>query len=596
MKENTFNEIVLKGVAASGGVSIGPAIVFSKAKLIIEEKDILPSYIPDEIARFRKAIEKTKDEIAVYQEKIRDILGENDSKIFDAHILMLNDKALIDDIEKQVKNERKNVEFIFNKTTKKYIDAISSIQDAYFRERATDVRDISERVLFNLQNKDSEQKLSDKFTGQRIIIADEITPSEIAEFEKEKILAIATESGGKTSHTAIMARSIGIPAVVGVTPGLINSVKNGDIVAVDGYVGAVVVNPSEMTLHLYAEKETRDEKLHSELLNEIRLRPETIDGFRIQLAANIEYSEECDLAIKYGAAGIGLMRSEYLVFKTDPPQIPSEEEQFNTYSKVASAMLGQPVVIRTFDIGGDKLCEYFNYGEESNPFLGWRAIRIFLDHRDILKKQIRAILRAGAFGNVKLMFPMITFVEEIDILNSIVEESKVELKNENLPFDKNMQVGVMIETPSAALMAEHMARKVNFFSIGTNDLTQYALAVDRTNSKIAEMYQPAHPAILFLINQTIRAAKQHGIWVSVCGEMAGDPLYAIILVGLGVNELSMTPAIIPQMRRLIRKLRLAELEELGKKALLNQSSEENLKIAKEIINKSAPEIFAMEEM
>ncbi len=597
-KETTSsNESVFKGIAASGGVAIGPAVVFSKAKIIIEERNLAASDVPGELDRFKRALDKTKSDIAGYQERLKSVLGEKDSKIFDAHILLLNDKTLIDEIEKQVRTDRKNIEFIFNRTTKKYIDTISSMEDAYFRERATDIKDISERVLLNLLDKDgSKSSLSDKFTGQRIIVADEIAPTDIAELDKEKILAIATESGGKTSHTAIMARSIGIPAVVGIPRGLTDKARNGDIVVVDGYVGSVVLKPSEATLSLYAEKETRDEELHSELLNEIRLRPETTDGFRIQIAANIEYPEECDLAIKYGAGGIGLMRSEYLIFRTDPPLIPGEDEQFAIYSKVASCMQGQPVIIRSFDIGGDKMCKYLNYNEEPNPFLGWRAVRIFLERKDLFKSQLRAILRASAFGNVKVMFPMISLVEEVLAAKDILEECKSELKSASISFDEGMKLGVMIETPSAALMADQIAPLVDFFSIGTNDLTQYALAVDRTNSKIANMFQPAHPSVLSLIDQVARAARHNGIWVGVCGEMAGDPLYAAILIGLGVNELSMTPSSIPPIRRLIRKLHLAELEDLARQTLMNRTSYENLALAEKLINRSAPEILSMGEI
>lgn len=596
-KQERSNEIILKGIPASAGIAIGPALVISMAKIIIEEREISPKNINNEINRLHIALDKTRKDIAQFQEKLKTILGEKESKIFDAHILILNDKTLIAEIEKQVISERKNIEFVFNRTIKKYLDAISSMKDSYFRERATDVKDICDRVILNLQNKDaSNKKLGEKFTGQRIIIADELAPTDIAEFDKEKILAIVTESGAKTSHTAIMARSLGIPAVVGISKGLTDQARNGDIVVVDGYGGTIVLQPSETTMNLYAERETRDQKLHSELLNEIRLRPETIDGFRIQIAANIEYPEECEIAIKYGAGGIGLMRTEYLIFKTDPPVIPDEEEQFAAYSKVASEMQGQPVTIRTFDIGGDKMCEYFNYHEEANPFLGWRAVRIFLEHQSILKTQLKAILRASSFGNIKIMFPMITFSEEVDDLMKILNETKDELKKNAISFDENIKIGIMIETPSAALMAERLAPKVDFFSIGTNDLTQYTLAVDRTNAKIDNLFQPAHPSVLNLIDNTIRAAKRHGIWVSVCGEMAGDPLFAAILIGLGINELSMTPSSIPNVRRLIRKLRISQLEELSRQTLLNTNSEEGLSLAYDLINKCAPEILSTAEL
>jgi phosphotransferase system enzyme I (PtsI) len=594
MTKEIQKEIVFKGIAASGGVSIGPAIVISKAKTIIEERNISAGETETEIQKFSAAIEKTKSDILELQNKLKNAIGEKDSKIFDAHMLILSDKALIDEIEKQVRADKKNIDFVFNQTIKRYVSAISSMPDSYFRERAADIKDIAERVLRNFAEGDKGSEIFENFTGQKIIVADELAPTDIAELDREKILAIVTETGAKTSHTAIMSRSLGIPAVVGIEGNPVETIRDDDIVVVDGYIGTLILHPSQNTLHIYAEKETRNEKFQSELLTETRLRPETIDGFRIQLAANIEYPDECESALKYGAAGIGLMRTEYLVFSSEYPAIPSEGEQFEIYSKIASDMKGQPVVIRTFDIGGDKLTEYFKTTPEPNPFLGWRATRIFLEHKEIMKSQIRAILRAGAFGNVKIMFPMITVFEEVEAIEKLMQDAKEELKRENLPFDEKIQKGIMIETPSAALIAEHLAKKVDFFSIGTNDLTQYTLAVDRTNKKVAGLYQPGHPSILKLINNVVTAAKQNGVWVSVCGEMAGDPAYAILLIGLGVNELSMTPSAIGPIRRLIRRIKLREIEELSRKALSFKKSDDSIQLAKDLIGKVAPEIFSVE--
>jgi phosphotransferase system enzyme I (PtsI) len=386
-----------------------------------------------------------------------------------------------------------------------------------------------------------------------------------------------------------MARSMQIPAVVGIQEDILTLINNGDLVIVDGHAGSVIVNPGQSTLALYAEKETREQKFYDEMLKESNLRPETLDGFRIQLAANIDKPEELANAKLNGAAGVGLFRTEYLLVNSR--KVPSEEEQYSVYSKLASGMEGHAVIVRTFDVGGDKLSDAITQHHEANPFLGCRAIRFFREHKDIITAQIRAIIRASAHGKIKIMFPMITSPDEVDELNIIVQEVKEDLMKNKIPFDHKIEIGIMIEIPSAAIMADFLAPKVDFFSIGSNDLVQYTMAVDRTNEKVAYLYQPANPAILKLIKIVMIAARKHKIWVSVCGEMASDPRYTPLLVGLGIHELSMTPASIGPVRRLIRSLKMHDAHKLVESALLAGSSKEVMDLSAELISRMAPEII-----
>ncbi|MCX6985967.1 MAG: phosphoenolpyruvate--protein phosphotransferase [Lentisphaerae bacterium] len=429
----------------------------------------------------------------------------------------------------------------------------------------------------------------DHLPGQRVIIAHALTPSDTAGLDRENVQALATESGSRTSHTAIMARSMQIPAIVGIQENMLTLIKNGDLVIVDGHTGSIIVNPRQSTLAFYAEKETREQKYYDEMLKESNLRPETLDGFRVQLAANIDNPEELANAKLYGAAGIGLFRTEYLLINSR--KVPSEEEQYSIYSALASEMNGHSVIIRTFDVGGDKLSDIVTPHHEANPFLGCRAVRLFRERKDFMSIQIRAIIRASAHGKVKIMFPMITSPEEVDELNLMVHEVKEDLMKNKIPFDQEIEVGIMIEIPSAAIMSEFLASKVDFFSIGSNDLVQYTMAVDRTNEKVAYLYQPANPAILKLIKNVMLSARKHKIWVSVCGEMASDPRYTPLLLGLGIHELSMTPASIGPVKRLIRSLKMHDAHKLVEKALLAGSSKEVMELSAELISKVAPDII-----
>ena len=581
------NEFVFHGIPASPGIAIGSALILSKNEFSVEQKTIASANVEKEIEKFHEALSKTRTQIQELQSKIQRILSEKDSKIFDAHLLIIDDKILMDEIENTVRKEKSNIDFVFSKTIQRYIVAISSIEDKYFRERATDIKDVAERILKNLHGLDD--VFLDHLPGERIIIAHDLAPSDTAGLDRDNVLAFSTESGSRTSHTAIMARSMQIPAVVGIQGNILSTIKSGDLVIVDGHTGKLILNPTPETLANYAEKETKELKFYEEILKEGNLRPETLDGFRIQLAANIDKQDEVANARIFGAAGVGLFRTEYLLINSE--RVPSEEEQFTVYSELAAAMEGQPVIIRTFDVGGDKLSDIITPHHETNPFLGCRAVRLFRDHIDILVDQLRAIIRASALGNIKIMFPMISTVEEVEELNRIIKGIKEELSSRKILFNPKIEIGIMIEIPSAALNADALAQRVDFFSIGTNDLVQYTMAVDRTNEKVAYLYQPANPAILKLIKNIIASARKHKIWVSVCGEMAGDPRYTPLLLGLGIHELSMTPASIGPIRRLIRSLKIHDTHKLVEKSLAATSAKEVITMCEDLISKAAPDLI-----
>ena len=498
---------------------------------------------------------------------------------------------LIDEVEAAVHKELKNVDFLFYRTIKKYIAAIASMPDDYIRERVGDVKDVASRIILNIHGGDD--NWFDNLPGQRIIVAHDLTPSDTASLDRENVLAFATEVGSRTSHTAIMSRSMEIPAVVGITLEEIQ-IENGDIIIVDGYKGLLILNPKPSTLEVYARRETREEEIHDEILRESNLRPETVDRFRIQLAANIEIPEDIKAARKYGAAGIGLFRTEYLyINRTEPPQF---EEQFQIYKSMIEKLDGYPLIVRTFDIGGDKLCSLTENNSphvDPNPFLGCRAIRLHLDYPELLQTQIRAILMASSFGDIKIMFPMITCMDEVGQLKGLVEMGKRELEQESIPFNNEIEIGIMIETPSAAMIADQLAKKVDFFSIGTNDLVQYTLAVDRSNEKVAYLYQPSHPAILALMKRVTDAAYDNGIWVSVCGEMAGDPRYIPLLLGMGIHELSMSSSSIGPVRRLIRRLYMHDSEKLLEEALRASTADDVLDLTEALLYEIAPDIMSM---
>ncbi len=584
-------EVVYHGIPASPGIAIGTVLLIAEHNTSYvepERKEVSEEEINVEISRFHRALDKTRQELLDLQRRLKNTLDKREAGIFDAQMLIVDDQMLLNEVEDTIRKQKFSADYAFYKIIQRYVSAISVMPDNYIRERATDIKDVASRLISNLQG--MKRPVLDHLPGQRIVIAKDLTPSDTALLDRENVQAFGIETGSRTCHTAILARSLKIPAVVGLQS-LLPKVKNGDLLIVDGFLGIVILNPKVETQNLYAQKEIQEEKYFAGLLKETMLRPETIDGFCIQLSANIEQPSDIEDARRFGAAGIGLFRTEYLFINSNV--LPTEEQQFECYRKVVENMKSSPVVIRTLDIGGDKLSDLLTSYHEQNPFLGLRAVRLCLENPDLLKTQLRAIYRASALGDVKIMFPMISCVKEVNQLYEIVDDVKRELTSEGRDFDNDAEIGIMIETPSAAIAANTLAKKVDFFSIGTNDLVQYTLAVDRSNERVAYLYQPSHPAILELIDRVAKAARNNQIWVSVCGEMAGDPRYTPLLIGLGVNELSMSSMSMGTIRRIVRRLRMHEAEEAAKLALNCTTPDEALEISENLLKKVAPDIVEM---
>lgn len=580
-------EHIFRGIPVSPGVSRGKIIVLTKSQNRVPEQHLSEADLPNEIQRFEQALIKTRHQILEMQEQVSERLGAQEGAIFDAHLLVLEDPVFIEEVTRRIQNERLTAEYAFQQVADRFISGLSAIDDEYLRERAADMRDVTSRILNNLLGATEDQDVY-RLTEPCIIISHDLSPSQTAQLDKRFVLGFATDIGSKTSHTAIMARSLRIPAVVGLERAS-KIMSNGQYALLDGFNGLVIINPTDQTLFEYGQLARRQITLE-EKLRDTREQPAvTLDGVRIVLSANIEQPTDAEGVLQSGAEGVGLFRTEYLFINRDT--LPSEEEQYQAYRQVAATLKPSPVIIRTLDLGGDKFISHLQVPEEMNPFLGWRAIRFCLQERDIFRSQLRAILRASAEGNVKMMYPMISSVSEVDQANALLEEYKVELRKENTPFNQDMEVGVMIEIPSAALAADALARKVDFFSVGTNDLIQYSLAVDRLNEKIAHLYEPTHPAILKLIQMTVEAARKNGIWVGVCGEMAADPQVAPLLLGLGIEELSMAPLSVPRIKFLIRRMKMSEARELADCALHSESPQEILKNCGDYARGIAPSLF-----
>lgn len=540
-----------------------------------------------EMERFEAALVETRRELREIRDTVSRSLGANDAQIFDAHLLVLDDPVMIDQVTQMIRKERLNAEFAFHKVIEQYTRALSEVEDDYLRERAADIQDVSDRVLGHLTGRAHAIDLG-HLDEPCILISHDLKPGHTAQLDRDKVLGFATDVGGKTSHTAIMAGSLRIPAVVGLRNACLE-LTSGTHALLDGLNGLVIVNPTEQTLYEYGQISRKQEDLQSRL-DEIKCSPAvTIDGQRIILSANVEQISDTAAVHDCGSEGIGLFRTEYLFLDRETP--PTEEEQFTSYLKVASALAPQPVIFRTLDIGADKLAGAWAGTRETNPFLGWRAIRFCLQETGIFKSQLRAILRASAGGNVKLLYPMISSVDELLEANKLLDECKTELRAKRQPFDDTIEVGVMIEIPSAVMIADSLARRASFFSIGTNDLIQYTLAVDRLNERVAHMYEPTHPALLKLIQMTVDAAKRHKIWTGVCGEMAGDPALVPLLIGLGVEELSVAPPMLPQIKHLIRHVKLSEARELADFALEAEASMDVLVRARAFVQRVVPGLF-----
>ena len=551
-------EIRFHGIPVAPGIAHGPLVVHWEDDEEIPLRHIEPDDLPAEIARFETALIETRAELLEIQQKIAVAIGAQDASIFDAHLMVVEDRTLIDEVLRALETDRVNVESAFSSVTAKYCETLGKIDDPYLRERVVDIQDVSRRVLRHLTGKGPRDIATSE--QPHILAARNLAPSETALIDRSKVLAFATEAGSKTSHAAIMARSLGIPAVAGLHE-IFDVLETGDDVLLDGNTGILIAFPNSESLAEYGRIEQRREQIAEELDRIRETASTTADGQHIILSANIELPEEMADVAEAGAEGVGLFRTEFLFLNRSAP--PSEDEQFESYRTVAEKASPHAVIIRTLDIGGDKLAENLGAVHEENPFLGCRAIRFCLEHPGIFKAQLRAILRASVYGNVRIMYPMISGIGELRAANAILAECKSALRAERKPFREDIEVGIMIEIPSAALTADHLAKEVAFFSIGTNDLVQYALAVDRVNDRIAHLFDPSHPAVVRLIRGVVEAARRAGIWVGVCGEMAGDILFTPLLIGLGVDELSASSKIVPRVKRAVQRLSAEACQKLA---------------------------------
>ena len=568
--DNALKEIRFEGAGVSPGIARSQVHVARDEVDEVVRYRIAPSQVGDEISRFETALIQTRMQILEMQQRIAESIGAKDAAIFDAHLLVVEDRTLIDEVLRKLETDLCNVEWIFQEVATRYAETLNKIDDPYLRERALDIQDVTKRVIRNLQGKAPKTFLA--LTEPHILVAHNLTPSDTASMDRAKVLGIATDLGSRTSHAAILARSLNIPAVVGLHD-ITAKLETGQHVLLDGNDGCLTVNPTPETLAHYAEIESRRAKVTARLKELRETTSTTRDGYHVVLSANIELPEDVDAVAANGAEGIGLYRTEFLYLNRTT--LPTEDEQYEIYRRVAERVRPNPLIIRTFDLGGDKLAPgTVDITDELNPFLGWRAIRFCLENVEIFKTQLRAILRASVVGNVKIMFPMISGLDELRRAIVILGECKEELRSAKIDAAEKVEVGAMVEIPSAAICASVLAPEVDFFSIGTNDLIQYALAVDRVNEKIAHLYEPTHPAVLRLLKMIVDAGHAHNIWVGVCGEMAGDIALVPVLLGLGVEELSTAAILVPRVKRAVQSLSIPECRELVEETFkLNTASE-----------------------
>ncbi|MCL4872875.1 phosphoenolpyruvate--protein phosphotransferase [bacterium] len=564
MPDNRKQVILMKGIGVSSGIVIGKAYILERGKVEPAQFCYLePSETEREIERFKSAMKASRDQLMRIRNRMeKDGKGKEHIRIIDAHLMILKDNMLINDTMKVIREQRVNAEWALKTVLKEVMDYFERMDDQYLRERAMDIEHLVNRVLLNLMGRKHESVAAIK--EPVVVVAHDLAPTDTAQMVRGTVLGFLTDVGGKTSHTAIMARSLEIPAVVGLES-ITRKAESGDTVIVDGTTGTVIINPSESVVEVYKRRRERYENYGKALFHYKDLPSETTDGRRVRLMGNMEIVEEIDSLVEHGAEGIGLYRTEFLYLNRKG--LPTEDEHVKAYRQVAKRMSPHPVVIRTLDVGGDKVLTQAAPPDEINPAMGLRAIRFCLKNVDIFKTQLRGILRASAYGDIKVMFPMISGIEEIRRAKQILEECKKELKGEGKPFNQDIEVGVMIEVPSAAMIADLIVKEVRFISIGTNDLLQYSLAIDRVNEHVAYLYEPFHPAVLRIIKGVIEAANKAGVSVSVCGEMAGEPEYALILLGFGVDHLSMNAYSILRVKRLIRSISHAEARKICRNIL-----------------------------
>ncbi|HEX3720723.1 MAG TPA: phosphoenolpyruvate--protein phosphotransferase [Verrucomicrobiae bacterium] len=580
-------ERVYKGIPVSAGICQGKIFVLHKAQAEIPKYEVADEDLPLQVQRFEQALALTRQQLLEVQHKVSEALNAQEASIFDAHLLVLEDPTLIESVNSAIFTKKINVEAAFHEFAQKYTATLSAIDDAYLRERAADMRDVTLRIMNNLLGHGTHPDLQN-LREPCIVVSDDLAPSEVAILNRKVVLGFATDVGSRTSHTAIMARSLRVPAIVGLK-GVSKRLQTGAHALLDGYNGSLIVNPTDQSLFEYGQLVRRHASIEEKLHAIKDLEAITLDGKKIMLAANVEKPGDVEAVRNFGCEGVGLFRTEYLFINRDT--LPTEEEQYVAYRQVASELKPSPVIIRTLDLGGDKFLSHLPIPMEMNPFLGWRAIRFCLEEREVFRSQLRAILRASAEGNVQIMYPMISSYLEVEKANAFVEEYKNELRAEGVPFDENIEIGAMVEIPSAAIAADVLGKRVKFFSIGTNDLIQYSLAVDRLNERIAQLYEPTHPAVLRLIKWTADAAVRNNIWCGVCGEMAGDPLLTPLLLGLGVTELSMAPPLLPQVKYLIRRLKMDDAKALADFALNCESAREIFERSEALAKRIAPSLF-----
>ena len=560
---------MITGIPASPGIVFGKALVLKEEKIVLDTQKISEDQVEAEVARFYAGREAAVEQLNSIHQRALKSLGEEKAAIFEGHLMILEDEELEEEIIDYLRSNKVNASVAASKIIDQQVEMLSEIDDEYLKERAGDIRDIGNRLIKNILGMHIVD-LGD-IAEESILVAYDLTPSETAQLNLEKVLGFITDIGGRTSHTSIMARSLELPAIVG-TNDVTARVNTGDYLILDAVNNRVYVNPTQAEIDELKTLEAKLAEEKAELAKLKDLPAVTLDGHKVEVVANIGTIRDCEGAHRNGAEGVGLYRTEFLFMDRD--QLPSEEEQFIAYKEVVEAMEGRLVVLRTMDIGGDKELPYLNLPKEMNPFLGWRAIRIALDRREILRAQLRAVLRASAFGKLAVMFPMIISVEEIRELKSVLETLKAELRAEGKAFDENIQVGVMVETPSAAVNAKFLAKEVDFFSIGTNDLTQYTLAVDRGNELISHLYNPMSPSVLGLIKQVIDASHAEGKWTGMCGELAGDERATLLLLGMGLDEFSMSAISVPRIKKLIRHVNYQEVKALADEALQKPTATE----------------------